>query len=328
MSVWALQPPNWWPVLLLLPAFLAFGYWWARGNYQRIHLELGRRENTLCGVRSYARTRAVLGALAAIAIALALLRPVQPGREAQLAPDVVLCIDVSRSMAAGDGAPTRFAAMQEQVRSLLERGVGSRYAMLAFAGDVQVIAPLTPDRESIRWLLEELAPGAIATGVAGTNLGAAIEAGAERLRRCGTQGEIVLLTDGEDFAGSAVVAAEAAEQNGHRVHCIGYGSSAGSKIVVEQDGEQTFLQDGAGRDVVTCLNVESLATTAAAGSGSFCNDQSPTALFDLWRDTLVPFAAKRQLKAADTDVVQQFTWPLLAGLLLMMLRMCLPERQR
>jgi Ca-activated chloride channel family protein len=311
-----------------LPVFRVFGYCWARRSYQQVRVEFGRREHDLCGVRSFVRTRGALALLATSAIALGLLRPVQPGREAQLAPDVVLCIDVSRSMAAGDVAPTRFVAMQQQVRNLLESGIGSRYAMLAFAGDVHVVAPLTADREAIQWLLEELAPGAIESGAGGTNLGAAIEAAAERLDRCGTQGELLLLTDGEDFVGTAEIAATIAAQNGHRVHCIGYGTTAGSKIVVELDGEQSFLQDRAGQDVVTRLDVDSLTTVSAAGLGTFRHDQSPQALFELWRDTLVPFAAKRHLKALDTDVVQRFTWPLLAGLLLMMLRLCLPERRR
>ncbi|MFT4840971.1 MAG: Ca-activated chloride channel family protein [Planctomycetota bacterium] len=328
MNVWALQPPSWWPALLLLPAFLVFGHWLARRSYRQIRAELGRREHDLCGTRSFGRTRAALAGLAVVTIAFAMLRPVQPGREAQLAPDVVLCVDVSRSMAAGDGNPTRFAAMQQQVRNLLELGIGSRYALLAFAGDVQAIAPLTADREAIQWLLDELAPGAIASGAGGTNLGAAIDAAAERLERVGTQGDVLLLTDGEDFAGTAELAAAIACQNGHRVHCIGYGTTAGSKIVIDQGGEQVFLQDRTGQDVITRLDVDSLAAIAAAGSGTFRHDAKPSALVDLWRDTLVPYAAERQLAASDTDVVQRFTWPLLAGLLLMMLRMCLPERRR
>ena len=328
MNVWALQPPTWWPALLLLPAFLWCGYRWALRHYREVHAELHGREDALLGTRRFVRTRASLAVLSVASIALALLRPVQPGREAQLAPDIVLCVDVSRSMAAGDGDPTRFDAMQQQVRNLLQSGIGSRYALLAFAGDVQAVAPLTADREAILWLLDELAPGAIASGAGGTNLGAAIEAAANRLERVATRGELLLLTDGEDFAGTAEQAAAVAAENGHRVHCIGYGTAAGSKIVIEQDGEQSFLQDAAGQDVVTRLDVDSLATVAAAGSGTFLHDPDPAALVALWRDTLVPFAAKRHLAASDTDVVQRFTWPLLAGLLLLMLRMCLPERRR
>lgn len=328
MNVWGLQPPSWWPALLLVPAFLWFGRRWARRHVRAVREELGPREDDLVGVPSFVRARLLLASGGALAIVVALLRPVQPGREAQLAPDVVLCVDVSRSMAAGDGDPSRFDAMLAQVQALLEQGLGSRYALLAFAGDVQGVAPLTADREAISWLLAELAPGAIASGKGGTNLAAAIEAAAERLARVGTEGEILLLTDGEDFAGEAEQAALAANLEGHRVHCIGYGTTAGSKIVVESEGEQSFLQDDAGQDVVTRLDVESLASVAAAGQGAFVHEPRPDALAELWREDLVPFAARRHLAASDTDVVQRFTWPLLGGLLLLMLRMCVPERRR
>lgn len=328
---WALQPPSWWPVVLLLPAALGFGIWLARRSKRQLRQDLGLREAILCGARSFVRTRAALAGLAVFAIGFALLRPVTPGKEAQLAPDVVLCVDVSRSMAAGDGEPTRFDTMRRQVHALLQEGIGSRFALLAFAGDVQPISPLTADREAIAWLLDELAPGAIGFGASmagGTDLGKAIEHAAQSLARVGTVGELLLLTDGEDFAGTAERAAQAAIEQGHRVHCIGYGSVAGSKIVIERDGEQSYLQDSTGADVITRLDVDSLRRVAAAGTGSFVPGHTENALVDLWRRQLVPFSAQRRLAASDTDVLQRFAWPLLAGLLLLMLRMCLPERSR
>jgi hypothetical protein len=221
--------------------------------------------------------------------------------------------------------------MRRQVHALLQEGIGSRFALLAFAGDVQPIAPLTADREAIAWLLDELAPGAIGFGASmagGTDLGKAIEHAAQSLARVGTVGELLLLTDGEDFAGTAERAAQAAIEQGHRVHCIGYGSVAGSKIVIERDGEQSYLQDSTGADVITRLDVDSLRRVAAAGTGSFVPGHTENALVDLWRRQLVPFSAQRRLAASDTDVLQRFAWPLLAGLLLLMLRMCLPERSR
>lgn len=328
---WALQPPSWWPVLLLLPAALLVGVWLARRSHQQLRQEFGRRHAVVCGARRFVRTRAALAVLAVLAIGVALLRPVTPGKEAQLAPDVVLCVDVSRSMAAGDGDPTRFDVMRRQVHALLDKGMGSRFALLAFAGDVQPIAPLTADRSAIAWLLDELAPGAIGFGssaAGGTNLGKAIERAAQSLARVGTVGELLLLTDGEDFGGMAERAAQAAVEQGHRVHCIGYGSVAGSKVVIERDGEQSYLQDSTGADVITRLDVDSLARVAAAGTGSFVLGNGDDTLMDHWSEQLVPFSAQRRLAASDTDVLQRFAWPLLAGLLLLMLRMCLPERTR
>ena len=164
MNLWTLQPPGWWPALLAAPLLL----WWGRSLRRRAEAALasdfGPRRDELLGRPSYRGARAGLLLLAAAFWALALLRPVAPGREAQLAPDVVLCVDVSRSMAAGDAEPTRFQAMRAQVHALLDGAVGSRFALVAFAGDAQVVAPLTADRGAIAWLLDELEPGAVGRG--------------------------------------------------------------------------------------------------------------------------------------------------------------------
>jgi len=328
---WALQPTSWWPLLLLVPLALWVGAWLSRRYRASLRMDLGGREAVVCGARRFVKTRAALIVTAALSIAVALLRPVSPGKEAQLAPDIALCVDVSRSMAAGDGDPTRFEALRRQVHALLAQAVGSRVSLLAFAGEVQPVAPLTADREAIGWLLDELAVGVVGYGsgaVGGTDLGKAIDGAARSLARVGAVGEVLLLTDGEDFAGVAEQAARKAALAGHRVHCIGYGSKAGSKVVVEQDGEQGYLQDQAGEDVITRLDVASLERVAAAGDGSFVLGQGEDGLVEFWRDDLVPFSAQRRLVAGDADVIQRFGWPLFVGLLLLMLRLCLPERSR
>ena len=327
MNLWTLQPPGWWPALLAAPLLLWWGLALRRRAEASLWRDFGPRRDELLGRPSYRGARAGLLLLAAAFWGLALLRPVAPGREAQLAPDVVLCVDVSRSMAAGDAEPTRFQAMRAQAHALLDGAAGSRFALVAFAGDAQVVAPLTADRGAIAWLLDELEPGAVGRG--GTDLTAAIEAARGALERVGAVGEVLLLTDGEDFGEAADSAASAARDAGHRVQAVGYGGVGGSKIVVEdEDGRQAFLQDDQGLDVVTRLDAAALSAVAAAGGGALWRESERTALLTRWRDELVPFAARRRLAAGDADVVQRFGWPLLAGVLLWMLRMCLPERRR
>lgn len=327
MSAWALQPPTWWPALLALPLLLGWGLWWRRRAEASLRRDLGRREHALLGRPVHGASRSALAAAAVALWALALLRPVAPGREAQLAPDVVLCVDVSRSMAAADVEPTRFEGMRRQLRALLQGALGSRFALVVFAGEAQVLAPLTADRDAVAWLLDELAPGAVGRG--GTDLGAAIGAGQGALDRVGTRGDLIVLTDGEDFGEGANRAAAAALAAGHRVHAVGYGGVGGSKIVVEDDaGQQTFLTDADGVEVVTRLDAVGLAGIAAAGGGSLWQERAADALVARWRDDLVPASTQRRLAAGEADVVQRFGWPLLAGIVLWMLRMCLPERRR
>jgi len=327
VTAWSIQPPSWWPALIAIPLIVGFVVWLQRRSQAALAADFGCRERDLLGRPVYRGARAALAAAALAAFTVALLRPVAPGRRAQLAPDVVLCVDVSRSMVAEDVAPSRFEVMRQQVRALLDAAVGSRFAIVAFAGEAHLVAPLTSDRAAITWLLDELEPGALGPG--GTDLGAAIRSSQAALERLSAVGDLLLLTDGEDFGEEAARAASAARAAGHRVYGVGYGSPAGSKIVIEAEGgEQTFMVDGAGKDVVTRLNVAGLAAVSEAGGGELWRDAQRDALAIRWREELQPRAAQRQVASGDADVVQRFTWPLLGGLLLWMLRMCLPERRR
>lgn len=328
MNGWTLQPAGYWPLLLLVtPVSLWWGWWLARRHARATAALFGPREREVLGEPGPLRLRMWLAVLASFACLLALLRPVAPGREAALRPDLVLCVDVSRSMAAADAAPDRFAQLQAQVHELLDGAVGSRFALVAFAGAAEVVSPLTADRRAIGWLVDELLPGAIALE-GGTDLGAAIAAAVQALERVDARGDIVLLTDGEDFGGAGRSAAAAAAAAGHRVHCVGYGSREGSKIVVDSSDGQRFLEDARGVDVVTRLDEASLRGIAAAGDGAFVLARATPSLLPLWREDLVPHAAQQRLAAGAAGGIERFAWPLLLGVLLWMLRSCLPERRR
>ena len=326
--IWALQVPGYWLALLLLaPVALLLGAVATRRANARTARLLGERGDELCGAPAFVRTRALAAALACACFVLALLRPVTPGRDAELQPDVVLCVDVSRSMQATDGAPTRFDAMVAQVEALLDTAVGSRFALVAFAGDAQLVAPLTADRAAVRWLLQELRPGAVVAR-AGTDLSKPLQLAAQLLDSAHTVGEVVLLSDGEEQQGDGAAVAQALRVAGHRVQSIGYGSEAGSKIVVTRGDEQSFLQDERGVDVITRLEAHGLRAIAAAGGGSYAHAGDEAQLAERWRDDWLPRAASRRMRADEHAVAQRFAWPLFAGLLLWMLRMCLPERRR
>ena len=64
---------------------------------------------------------------------------------------IVLAIDQSGSMLADDIQPTRLQAAQTAVNKFLDRLPPKfRVGMVAFSGDVQVVAPVTRDRELVR----------------------------------------------------------------------------------------------------------------------------------------------------------------------------------
>lgn len=320
--------PPWWPALLALPFLVWLGHRLSRRALQRTRSLLGRREEPLCA--SYRGRARALCAIAAVAFAaLALLQPVLGEADTEPAgPEIVLCIDVSRSMAARDVAPTRLGAVQHQIDELAHAAAGTRLGLVAFAGDARLVAPLTADLDSVAVLARDLAAGSEQRG--GTNVGAAIEVGLRALARAGKpgRGSLVVLTDGEDFAGAGPAAAAQALAQGVPVHCIGFGAEGGSKIVVESETGESFLRDASGHEIVTRLDADGLAAVAQAGGGQLLLGTVPGALSSLHRTVLEPAARRAAISEPERQVAHRFQWPLFLSLLFCMLRWCLPERRR
>ncbi len=117
--------------------------------------------------------------------------------------DVVLLIDVSRSMGAEDAVPTRLAVAVEYAEKLVDAlgsGPDNRAAVVAFAGRGVQQCPLTENFGAVVEVLRHLQPGSVQPG--GTDLGAGLDAAVEAL---GTEEHaegqsIVVLSDGEDLA--------------------------------------------------------------------------------------------------------------------------------
>jgi hypothetical protein len=210
--------PWWWPAVLVLPVLA----WWATRQETRqaarTQVVFGRREVALLGARCWQRTKRVCGVLSGLFCGLALLCPIWgdgPGEPA--GPDVVLCLDVSRSMRARDLEPDRLGTAQREIVALTQQAFGARLGLVVFAGTAQLAVPLTADLESVAVLAVAMDPSSVARG--GSDLGAAIDTASAALERShAVAGSMVVLTDGEDFSGAARAAAERARARGVIVH--------------------------------------------------------------------------------------------------------------
>jgi len=169
----------------------------------------------------------VLGCAACLIVALAQPRwgrlaaaPLPPGH------DVVLVVDVSRSMAAEDAVPNRLAVAIEAARSLVDalaREPANRAAVVAFAGRGVLRCPLTENLGAVLDALHRLRPGAIRPG--GTDLGAALGAAIEAVDTDQhAQGRaVVVFSDGEDHADRWSARLERLRQRDVVVHAVAIG---------------------------------------------------------------------------------------------------------
>ncbi len=188
--------------------------------------------------------------------------------------DIVVALDVSRSMLARDVQPNRIEAAKKLIRQqLTERAAlqhTRRLALLAFAGSTSLKLPLTTDHLAFRSKMEAIHVGSAPRG--GTALAEAIRAAADLFAKSPEEATkiILLFTDGEDHEGGPVEAArEAFESHGIRTFAIGVGDpgrTVGAQVPAsESDSRKPLLYDG--QIVFSKLDLAALDDLARAGGG-------------------------------------------------------------
>jgi len=327
--------PAWWPALLALPLVLLACLWVRQRRRAALAAACDARFAERLGAEVDARTparRALLGGLAALGLALALLGPARGAttRTVELRGlDIVVCLDTSRSMLARDLRPDRLGRARREIEGLLEVLREDRVALLAFSGDARQVAPLTRDRQALRGLLASVDP--LDNRVGGTNLGGAIESALQLFDgRSGAHEAIVLLTDGEDLEGRGAAAAEEARARGIRIYVVGLGSAEGSKIPLPIDeGTEGFLRDRGGQEVVSALQDESLRRIASLTEGAYLStSESPTPLEDLYRARLARLDGRASQGGVQRVPHDRYQVPLALGALALALELASSARAR
>lgn len=175
----------------------------------------------------------------------------------------VVAISMSRQMLARDVAPSRLDRALYKARALLHANADGQNAVIAYAGESFVVAPLTADAHSLDNLLAALSPDTMP--VDGNDAAAAIVQGVQLIKQAKAgSGSLVLITN---RAGSdAEAAARAARAAGVRVSVLGVGTPQGGPVPLDSG---SFLRDAAGQLQLAKRDDASLRAVAAAGGGRY-----------------------------------------------------------
>lgn len=261
--------------LALVPLLL--GLYWYAGRRRRALLDrfgehrLVRRLRPAVSVTAR-RWKASLVLAAVALLAFALARP-QFGTRVETVrrqgQDVVVALDVSRSMYAEDVAPNRLERAKIEVARIIRRLDGDRVGLVAFAGDAFVQSPLTTDYGAAMMFLSAMDPGMMSTQ--GTGLAGAVAVSIEALEETPPENRIVVVvTDGEDHEGGLAEALVAAGEAGLTIHTVGVGSPEGVPLPdVEGSGGGRFRRDDAGNVITTRLNETALQDIALQTGGEY-----------------------------------------------------------
>jgi Ca-activated chloride channel family protein len=328
MSGLAWHRPELWPLLLLLPACFAALLWVFRAGARRSAIYGAAFTERACAPLARAlRWTAALGFLL-----LAWMEPLLGEEKVTVERrglDVIFCLDTSRSMLARDIEPNRLARAKRDIETVLPDLIGGdRVGLVVFAGKARLVVPLTHDLDSFRQLLAPVDTDTALLG--GTDLAAAIRkalAVADPQQAATTV--IVLLTDGEDLTGAGRQAAREASAQGVVVHAVGYGSTLGSKVILEEGGGEKFLADNKGEEVVSALDADGLRALAESAGGEFVRaDVMPLPLIELKRKRIDPMVARAYEAGEETLRKTRFQWVLLPGVVLLILELLLVGGRR
>ena len=175
----------------------------------------------------------------------------------------VVALSLSSDMRAQDLKPDRMTRARYAVRDLLDQAGDARTALIGYAGDAFVVAPLTPDKATVLNLLQALGPDVMPEP--GNNAARAIAQALDLLKQAHVQGgEIVLVTDDADA--SAKAAARAARAAGVRVDVLGIGTAQGAPVPQADGG---FERDRSGSVRIARRDDNALRQVADAGGGRY-----------------------------------------------------------
>jgi Ca-activated chloride channel homolog len=187
--------------------------------------------------------------------------------------NLVLALDVSKSMLARDAQPSRLDQERTLARRLLRELPSDRIGLVAFAGRAHTLSPMTVDHGALELYLDALDPGIVSYG--GSSLSAALRQATDLATTPETRpGVIVLVSDGEALEDESAVlaAAQRAAEQGVVVHTVGVGTSEGAPVpeLDPQTDTMTGYKRGPdGEIVVSHLNEDLLRRVASRTGGRY-----------------------------------------------------------
>lgn len=185
--------------------------------------------------------------------------------------DVLILLDVSRSMLARDMRPSRLEFAKNKIRSLLDRLDMERIGLILFSGSAFVQCPLTVDRAAFNLFLQQVDVETIASGT--TALDAALSKAVQVFSTgVGRKNKlVVLVTDGEDFSTQLASVKRTAKKENITVVSLGIGTPQGAPVpIVDRRGKIVgHEKDASGKVAMTKLNEDVLQSVSKELHGEY-----------------------------------------------------------
>ncbi|MBL9190005.1 MAG: VWA domain-containing protein [Opitutaceae bacterium] len=226
------------------------------------------------------------------------------------AREILLAVDLSRSMLAPDVKPSRLARAKLLIQSLLEKVAGERVGLVVFSGTAFLQSPLSADYEILREFLPALDPDFLPEG--GTHYGALLDAALGAFTSSGAADRfLIILSDGEATDEEWKARVEDLKKKGVRVISLGVGTEGGAMI---PDGTGQFVKDDRGAVVMSRLESGTLQQIARETGGVYRDASAWVDLAALVEETIAAGRKGQFVETRTVRLVERFQWPLALGL--------------
>ena len=302
------------PVLVVL--FIAMLYW-RRSKLKKLGDERLINTQLLGWIPGRTTLKFILAAIA-LAVIIIGWANLQMGAKTENVQrkgvDVIVALDVSKSMLAQDIQPDRLTRAKQLVMRMMDKMQNDRVALVVFAGRAYLQVPLTVDYSAMKMMLQNVTPSVVPTQ--GTVISEAIDLSMQSFSQKERKYKsLIVISDGEDHDEKALEQAKTAADAGVIIHTVGIGSPQGATLVDPET--KSVKMDENGNPVVSKLNEEELRNIAAAGRGSYTLLRNTDDAANKLVDEIDGMEQKNLGAVLFTDYKSYFQYFLLAGFILL-----------
>lgn len=183
--------------------------------------------------------------------------------------DIMMCVDLSKSMDAFDIQPTRLEKIKFEMKKIVDAFNSDRIGVIIFGSEAFMQSPLTFDQNALNLFIETMNTGLVPSS--GTDFGPPLRMA---LRKLSEEEEksgqtkskiIILISDGEDFGEDTDDIVKDIEDADIRLFTLGVGTEKGGNIY----SANGLKKDRDGNIVVSKLNSTSLQALARKTDGQY-----------------------------------------------------------
>lgn len=265
--------------------------------------------------------------LATTAIVLALMNLQKPGQSANVkraGVDIMIALDVSKSMLATDAKPSRLEKARQLIYKLLDELKDDRIGLVLFAGRAYLQMPITTDHSAAKMYVQNANPDIIPTQ--GTIFSEALKVSNTGFNSKERKFKsVVLISDGEDHDPEALKVASSLAENGVMINTVGIGSPEGTNII--DPSTDTYKVDAQGQPVISKLNEPLLQQMAATTKGVYSRLDNIAETVKTLKDQINTIEKTSVDDASFRDYDSFYYWFAGAALLFLIIELIWPERK-